>query len=531
MDSRVPLDDRHAARANPRGGALPDCEAALACAAAAVAAHGDSSEALKRAARLLKQAGWIPASRFAETLVFTASRANESVESRTTFAAALRAFSAAIERRNLSELACSPLLFEHYRALSVLLGGPVRALGVSLEDLALAGRAVPAASLYPAPHAGVYTPLRIRYERALLPVLRTQPDDAETALAQAVRGLDELQACVAELTGPNPYDMWRLAGGALQALQGLLRGDLVPEACRGAPSSAVARAAALGHGKRVMARLNLLIAEQAQGATYAPPALVRATLAALWQPYALWGLPPNAAAQAELLSDYGLSAAWQIPGNAGFSALWEQRWEPRTPDAAALTGSHAPDPDARRDAGRNLAPGLDQGSEHSEHHSGDGLGNDFRRPTRRIGPLRVDAAAFEDFLQAADASMAALNDESRAARATANGRIDPFAAFRAAQAASQLGTAAWAIGLGGVAGFADAIGLAWRRTAHASSGGGANRSPLPGAMLPARAFEVAGEALRRLLHQIAAGMPPSDPAAPLFDLISAIEGSRRVGGL
>jgi hypothetical protein len=519
MDSRVPPDDRHVSLANARGGGLPECEAALASALAAVAAHEDPGVALTRADRLLKQAGWIPASRFAETLIFTASRAGESVESRTTFAAALRAFSAAIGRRNLSELACSPLLFEHYRALSVLLGGPVRALGVSLEDLALAGRAVPAASLYPAPHAGVYTSLRVRYERALLPVLRTQPDDAETALAQAVRGLDELQACAAELAGPHPYDMWRLAGGALQALQGLLRGELLPDTYRGTQPSALARGAVLVHGKRVMARLNLLIAEQAQGATYAPPALVRATLAALWQPYALWGLPADAAGQAELLSDYGLSAYWQIPGNPGSAALWESCM----PDAAALTGGRAPGPKSRHDPGCDLV-GVDQ---NPEPHSGHDLGY----ATRRIGPLTVNAAAFEDFLQAADASMAALNEESRAARVTANGRIDPFAAFRAAQAASRLGAAAWAIGLGGVAGFADAIGLAWRRTAHASSNGLSNRSPLPGAMLPARVFEVAGEALRRLLHQIAGGMPPSDPAAPLFDLISAIEGSRRVGGL
>jgi hypothetical protein len=40
-----------------------------------------------------------------------------------------------------------------------------------------------------------------------------------------------------------------------------------------------------------------------------------------------------------------------------------------------------------------------------------------------------------------------------------------------------------------------------------------------------------GETLKRRLYQIAVGIPLPDPAAVLFDLDSAIEGSRRVAGL
>ncbi|MCG1055583.1 hypothetical protein KQH49_11845 [Mycetohabitans sp. B5] len=40
-----------------------------------------------------------------------------------------------------------------------------------------------------------------------------------------------------------------------------------------------------------------------------------------------------------------------------------------------------------------------------------------------------------------------------------------------------------------------------------------------------------GETLKRRLYQIAVGIPLPDPAAVLFDLAIAIEGSRRVAGL
>jgi hypothetical protein len=499
MELRLPPDDRSFALANPRGGALPDCEAALAAAGQALTLRGDPGRELSRAASVLRQAGWTPALRFAETLIFTAPRAAEGGAPRAIFEAALRAFTAAIKRRNLNEIACSPSLFEHYRHLSVLLAGPDRAVPASLEDLALAARPVPAASLHPIARPDAWFHLRARYERALLPVLRAHADDAPALLVQVGGCLDELDACIAELMGPDPYDMWRLAAGALQSLRVLQDvGDV-----------------AQAHAKRVIAGLNLLLAEHARGSAYAPPERVRATLAAVWQPYALGygsamagtsALVPHA----ELLRDYGLSAGWQASGDLDTAALWEA---PRAPAASAAGISGA------ADMSRHV------GAEPSGRPASESNRAESSPVSRRIGPLLIDANAFEDFLQVADASMAELNDEARAAFSAPDGRADPFAAFRAAQAAYRLGALAWALGLGGLATLADAIGLGWRRIAHGASGASAP------AAVPPRALNAAGEALRRLLHQIAAGIPPSDPAAALLDLASAIEGSRRVAGL
>lgn len=557
MEPRLPPDDRSFALANLRGGALPDCEAALTAAGHALALRADPGRELTRVVAVLRQAGWAPALRFAETLVFTAGHAAEGGAPRAIFEAALRAFTAAIKRRNLNEIACSPTLFEHYRHLSVLMAGRDRAVRASLDDIALAARPVPAASLHPVGRPDAWFHLRARYERALLPILRAHADDAPALLAQVETCLDELDECVGELIGPDPYDMWRLAAGALQSLRMLQdAGDI-----------------AQAHAKRVIARLNLLLAEHARGGAYAPQELVRATLAAAWQPYALgYGATVGAqasqaasdgaggpdadqvpqdpaasqrvAAQAELLRDYGLSAAWPVTDDSDTAALWEAPQSPESSRAVPTESLSVPRSDFSRAASGESSPATPADSSQampagasartlpaadSSRASRTGFPRspsaDFAGAGRRIGPLLMDANAFEDFLQVADASMAELNVEARAAFSASNGRADPFAAFRAAQAAYRLGALAWALGLGGLASLADAIGLGWRRVAHGASGAS------PQATVPPRALDAAGETLRRLLHQIAAGIPPSDSAAALLDLASAIEGSRRVGGL
>jgi hypothetical protein len=524
MDPRLPPDDRSFAIANPRGGALPDCETALAAAGHALTLRTDPIRELTRAADVLRQAGWTSALRLAETLILTAPRVTEGGAPRAIFDAALRAFTAAIKRRNLNELACSPTLFEHYRHLSMLLAGDDRVIHVSLDDLALAARPVPAATLSPLPRPDAWFHLRSRYERALLPVLRAHADDAPALLAQVDSCLDELDACMAELVGPDPYDMWRLAAGALQSLRALQNaGD-----------------AAQAHAKWVIARLNLLLAEHARGGSYAAPELVRATLAAVWQPLALGydlsadaksgrneangvdaadggsgrgeaspmlaDVPPRAA-QASLLRDYGISAAYWTSNDSDATALWE------APHglAGSMPGGGVDDPGyaASVESLRVASAGADRTA----------------RTSRRVGPLLIDANAYEDFLQVADASMAELNEEARSEFAASGVRGDPFAAFRAAEAAYRLGAHAWALGLGSLAILADALGLGWRRIAHGASGASPQTTVSP------KALYAASEALRRLLHQIAAGIPPSDPAAALYDLASAIEGSRRVGGL
>lgn len=129
----------------------------------------------------------------------------------TSFARALRDFCWAIARRNLRELACSPVLHAHYDALRRL-AGALAAEATPFDVLALAGRPVPPATLAALP-AERLAHLRAAYEAALLAVLR----DPEAPPAAALEALD---TCLAALAGPDPYDYWRLARACLRALHG-----------------------------------------------------------------------------------------------------------------------------------------------------------------------------------------------------------------------------------------------------------------------------------------------------------------------
>ncbi|MGN4225239.1 hypothetical protein ACS0Y6_35630, partial [Burkholderia gladioli] len=130
----IPIPD---ALPNPRGGAVLLAEATLAEASTA------SGEALPRALRTvaaaLRDAGWLAGLRYAEAL---AAVAGEGAAGRLTITAefrqALRDFRWAIARRNLRELACSPVLHAHYDALRRLAGAPA-AEAAPFEVLALAG--------------------------------------------------------------------------------------------------------------------------------------------------------------------------------------------------------------------------------------------------------------------------------------------------------------------------------------------------------------------------------------------------------
>ncbi len=149
----------------------------------------------------------LPAQRFAETLVLVSPLASLTDKNRNQFAEALRDFSAAVERRNLRELACSTVVFDHYRALHALLAAHTRVTPVSFDDLALAGRAIPPAtlrSISPERLARV----RAHYERALLMLLRSKPGDKLSAPGET-EIMSILDACLADLAGPDPYDFWR----------------------------------------------------------------------------------------------------------------------------------------------------------------------------------------------------------------------------------------------------------------------------------------------------------------------------------
>ncbi|KVQ33374.1 hypothetical protein DF038_01045 [Burkholderia cepacia] len=406
---------------NPRGGAVRAADAWLAAAADAFERRDDAAAPLSAAAAVLAEAGWLPAARFAGQL--SAAVPLVAVEPTSAgWRAALRDFRAAVGRHNLRELACSPVLFEHFRALRAQSAADLRA-SAPLDALALVGRAVPPATLRALPDAFA-TRIRARYEQALLGVLRAGHGAPDAALA-------ELDAMLAALAGDDPYDFWRLAAACVRALR-----------ASGAPEL-----------KRFLARTNLLLGEHAQGRRSAPPELVRETVALLWRDFALFGAAAEDVALVDVLHDYGLTVDWHVAGTPASEALWEADAARAEHDAVAAA------------------------------------------PTRALGVVTVNAHAYEDFLQTADASMADLAANPAAA--------DPGAAWHASAAAYRVGTAACALGLGHAALLADTLGLAWRRAAHGV--------PLADGGLDAHGH--ASDMLRAALLKIAAGVAPPDLTA------------------
>ncbi|WP_334066428.1 hypothetical protein [Burkholderia cepacia] len=406
---------------NPRGGAVRAADAWLAAAADAFERRDDAAAPLSAAAAVLAEAGWLPAARFAGQL--SAAVPLVAVEPTSAgWRAALRDFRAAVGRHNLRELACSPVLFEHFRALRAQSAADLRA-SAPLDALALVGRAVPPATLRALPDAFA-TRIRARYEQALLGVLRAGHGAPDAALA-------ELDAMLAVLASDDPYDFWRLAAACVRALR-----------ASGAPEL-----------KRLLARTNLLLGEHAQGRRSAPPELVRETVALLWRDFALFGAAAEDVALVDVLHDYGLTVDWHVAGTPASEALWEADAARAEHDAVAAA------------------------------------------PTRALGVVTVNAHAYEDFLQTADASMADLAADPAAA--------DAGAAWHASGAAYRVGTAACALGLGHAALLADTLGLAWRRAAHGV--------PLADGGLDAHGH--ASDMLRAALLKIAAGVAPPDLTA------------------
>ncbi|WGS50604.1 hypothetical protein LFL96_03585 [Paraburkholderia sp. D15] len=461
MTSRSAAPVSFDALPNPRGGAVRPAELALAEALLAFEQHTESASALLRASHALRTAGWLSAQRFADALVRLSPLAEGDPavpdNARPVFGAALRDFRAALERHNLRELSCSPTLFHHYRAVCGHLSEHAPGTGVAFEDLALTGRPVPPVSMH-AQSGDRLAHLRARYERALLPVLRAQPDSGSAAVRAATNAaLDELDAVLAELADPDPYDFWRLAKACAKALR------------------VSGRATGETDARRFYARCNLALADHARGIQRAPRSLVRATLALLWRDYALFGAAAEDADQVEVLHDYGLTVDWHVAGTQASEMLWE---------AGAVQA-------------QSLSATL-------------GL------QTRELGVLAVNAHAYEDFLQTADASISALTDHARAADQPE--KADPSEALQAGDAAYRLGAAACALGLGHVALLADALGLAWRRRAHAAVATPAVRAHVIVGAPAASTLEQSAEALRATLHKVAAGVAPAGGGAALAGL-------------
>ena len=225
---------------NPRGGTVPGAERALGVAIDAFDAGADAAGALVQAANALRAAGWASALRYTEALLFAVPHAVGEQGSRDLFGTALRDFRSAVCRHNLWELACSDELFAHYEVLRGFLAEKPLPGATTLDELALAGRAVPTATLYAELPAAEVALWRARYERALLSVLRAADQNSAAA------GLDTFDACFAALAGPDPYDACRLAAGTLKVLRSSERA-CTPEA------------------KRLYARFNLVFGERARG--------------------------------------------------------------------------------------------------------------------------------------------------------------------------------------------------------------------------------------------------------------------------
>jgi hypothetical protein len=465
MTLRSASPDTLDALPNPRGGAVRPAEQAIADALDAFEQRRDMTAQLLIAGRALREAGWLAAHRFTDALLLVspmaASGLAEEAAARAVFGVALRAFRAALERRNLRELGCSGSLFEHYRALSTHIAQHTPGYSITFEDVALAGRPVPPVSLR-SQSAARLAHLRARYEQALLPVLRSKGHVSTSAVAGAVNAaLDDLDACLVDLSGPDPYDFWRLALACSRALR------------------ATGRSVEDADMRRFYARCNIALADEERGIPLAPRSLVRATLALLWRDYALFGAAAEDTEHVELLRDYGLTVDWHIAGTQASEALWE-------------AGAHQAE---------TLAAHVAM--------------------TRELGVLTVNANAYEDFLQTADAAIAALSDYARAADNPQ--KADPSAALQAGDAAYRLGAAASALGLGQVALLADALGLAWRRRAHAGVSTPAVRAHIVVEAPDARSLEAAAEALRAMLHKVAAGVAPQSATNALAALTRAIE--------
>jgi hypothetical protein len=489
---------RFEALPNPRGGQVPFAHGALAQALAALDEQRDVARPLRRAALTLRDAGWLAAARFADTLLLASPLALAApvvvppppgllprplsvpedlggAEVRSQFREALEDLVAALERRNLRELSCSPALFARQHTLMAALADHLPGVALAYEDVALLGRPLACATLHPQP-AQRFGQVRARYEAALLHVLKARAGNGSRAAdALATASFEEMDACMVELSSADPYDFWRLAGACGRALR------------------RSAQAWGNDDARRLYARCNLLIGEHAHGLRFAPQTLVRTMLALLWRDYALFGAAAEDTADVELLNDYGLTVDWHIAGTQASEALWE--------------------------AGSTQAGVL------AAHIA----------PTRELGALVVNGNAYEDFLQTADASMIALGTHSRTLTLRGEGAIPEAAeALVAAEAAYRIGAAAWALGLGHVGLLADALGLAWRRTAHvaahaesASLSREAPFVPAPGA----EAIEHASEALRAMLHKVAAGIAQPDATAAVRTLGAAIAGAAPQGAV
>lgn len=422
---------------NPLGGALPDAEQAIADARAAVRTGADPFSGVHRAAAAFRSAGWMPAVLFTEAIDACSPIAH--IQNRL-YDGALADLAHAVAMRNLPALTRSPSLFERYRSLRVAAEG--EGVHVGYETFAMAGRVVPYATIAAVSDKDL-SAVRTRYETALLGALR---GGVERLVREAA--LIELEWCASALAGADPLDIWRLAGACMHLLRE--HGPQLPD------------------DRRLLAGFNMLLADQAGGATRAPRELVRSAVALLWRA----SIPPSDTPERPveydgLLRDYGVAVGRPPSPVDSPETLWEQ----------AAT---------RDEIQSRIARGL----------TGEALAVDR---SRFIGPLVVAAGAYEDFLATADASMAALGDASRLSSMRTSD------AAQASEAAFRMAAASAALGLGQVGLLADALALSWRMRARALAEA---RESILASRIGDTALTLGTDALRGALLRIAAGIPP-----------------------
>ena len=439
---------------NPLGGALPEAEQALADARVAVRSGADPFSGVHRAAAAFRTAGWMSAVLFTEAIDACTPIAHIQTP---LYDAALADLGYAVSMRNLPALTRSPSLFERYRTLRVASEG--EGVHVGYETFAMAGRVVPYATLAHVPDKDLAA-VRERYETALLGALRGGAGHRVRDAALA-----ELQWCASALAGGSPLDMWRLAGACLHVLRE--HGVQLPD------------------DRRLLAGLNMLLAEQAEGAKRAPRELVRSAVALLWRA----SVSPDAQGPRRtdydaLLRDYGVCVGQPPSPVDSPETLWEQV--------------------ATRDEVQSrIARGM----------TGDALQVDR---TRYIGPLVVAAGAYEDFLATADASMVALSE----LRGVSSLRSADAA--QASDAAFRMSAASAALGLGQVGLLADALSLGWRMRARELAE--PRDSGISSRSMDA-VLAQGTDAMRAALMRIAAGIPPLPLDHPIATLEERIDAS------
>ncbi len=334
-------------------GHLPAAERALTHALLATKQGANPCAALRQSAKILRAAHWVSAMRFNDALLgaWSQVQSNQSHNESSTllsleaFQAAISDFLEAIKNVPVRELAWSSNLIEHYSALCACKS---KSVALFVEECAGAGRIFPPAvfrtSRTDAQAIARVTPLRARYERALLALLNTSNEEAPCDNVLQ----DDLKACLSEGLAPEgeslqTYDIGRLLEAWIQVQHAVCEvSDSLPDSLGQVFNAHTRRVYALLNPLWIMKMLNpspnidSMNGEQNERVFVVPPACVRALVISLWGMFLtyrtqLQATQASVQAITELLLDYGISISINetdssAHNDAPFEALawWER---------------------------------------------------------------------------------------------------------------------------------------------------------------------------------------------------------------